>query len=260
MKTPRLAYWDARRGVGLDPRDSSLALSRRTSGGSVSIRSTQRRGRDSNPRYVLPYTAFPVPHLRPLGHLSGCNSKAGRALGVLSGNKGRDRDARYPSDRDRECRCSLRPPGSACNASFSGRTRSRPDLHHAKEHAWGMDGSACVNKSNKLQPVDSKRISRPDSAASSWRDECGSAWFLMFARPGRTTLRCAAIVAVRQSSQVALPETRRSVRCRLRLRDRACDSESPSSRPRPTPEIVPCPPIPRAPPAPAWPRRRGTRE
>jgi hypothetical protein len=30
----------------------------------------KRRGRDSNPRYVLPYTAFPVPHLRPLGHLS----------------------------------------------------------------------------------------------------------------------------------------------------------------------------------------------
>ena len=30
----------------------------------------ERRGRDSNPRYVLPYTAFPVLHLRPLGHLS----------------------------------------------------------------------------------------------------------------------------------------------------------------------------------------------
>ncbi len=30
----------------------------------------KRRGRDSNPRYVLPYTAFPVPHNRPLCHLS----------------------------------------------------------------------------------------------------------------------------------------------------------------------------------------------
>ena len=29
----------------------------------------KRRGWDSNPRYVLPYTAFPVPHLWPLGHL-----------------------------------------------------------------------------------------------------------------------------------------------------------------------------------------------
>ena len=31
-----------------------------------------RRGWDSNPRYSCPYTAFPVPHLRPLGHPSGC--------------------------------------------------------------------------------------------------------------------------------------------------------------------------------------------
>lgn len=47
--------------------------------------STKRRGRDSNPRYGCPYTAFPVPHLRPLGHLSvvitscpaiTCNSNA----------------------------------------------------------------------------------------------------------------------------------------------------------------------------------------
>ena len=30
-----------------------------------------RRGWDSNPRYSCPYTAFPVPHLRPLGHPSG---------------------------------------------------------------------------------------------------------------------------------------------------------------------------------------------
>jgi hypothetical protein len=29
-----------------------------------------RRGWDSNPRYSCPYTAFPVPHLRPLGHPS----------------------------------------------------------------------------------------------------------------------------------------------------------------------------------------------
>ena len=29
-----------------------------------------RRGWDSNPRYGCPYTAFPVPHLRPLGHPS----------------------------------------------------------------------------------------------------------------------------------------------------------------------------------------------
>ena len=31
-----------------------------------------RRGWDSNPRYSCPYTAFPVPHLRPLGHPSCC--------------------------------------------------------------------------------------------------------------------------------------------------------------------------------------------
>ena len=31
-----------------------------------------RRGWDSNPRYSCPYTAFPVPHLRPLGHPSDC--------------------------------------------------------------------------------------------------------------------------------------------------------------------------------------------
>ena len=35
------------------------------------IKTYKRRGRDSNPRYVLPYTAFPVPHNRPLCHLSG---------------------------------------------------------------------------------------------------------------------------------------------------------------------------------------------
>jgi hypothetical protein len=29
-----------------------------------------RRGRDSNPRYVLPHTRFPGVHLKPLGHLS----------------------------------------------------------------------------------------------------------------------------------------------------------------------------------------------
>jgi hypothetical protein len=29
-----------------------------------------RRGRDSNPRHSCPCTAFPVPHLRPLGHPS----------------------------------------------------------------------------------------------------------------------------------------------------------------------------------------------
>ena len=29
-----------------------------------------RRGRDLNPRYGFPYTAFPMPRLRPLGHLS----------------------------------------------------------------------------------------------------------------------------------------------------------------------------------------------
>ena len=29
-----------------------------------------RRGRDSNPRYVLPYTHFPGVLLQPLGHLS----------------------------------------------------------------------------------------------------------------------------------------------------------------------------------------------
>jgi len=30
-----------------------------------------RRERDSNPRYVLPYTHFPGVLLKPLGHLSG---------------------------------------------------------------------------------------------------------------------------------------------------------------------------------------------
>ena len=43
----------------------------------------KRRGRDSNPRYVLPYTAFPVPHLRPLGHLSGA-AKSRRLAGSRS--------------------------------------------------------------------------------------------------------------------------------------------------------------------------------
>src|SRR3990172_10351044 len=32
-----------------------------------------RRGWDSNPRYSCPYTAFPVPHLRPLGHPSNAS-------------------------------------------------------------------------------------------------------------------------------------------------------------------------------------------
>src|SRR3954466_8763874 len=44
----------------------------------------QRRGRDSNPRYVLPYTAFPVPHLRPLGHLSVARSSPERRGSALS--------------------------------------------------------------------------------------------------------------------------------------------------------------------------------
>src|SRR4051812_38161754 len=33
-------------------------------------RKCKRRGRDSNPRWSYPHTAFPVLHLRPLGHLS----------------------------------------------------------------------------------------------------------------------------------------------------------------------------------------------
>src|SRR6516165_9660187 len=41
-----------------------------------------RRGWDSNPRYSCPYTAFPVPHLRPLGHPS-CDHAALRLITLL---------------------------------------------------------------------------------------------------------------------------------------------------------------------------------
>src|ERR1051325_6802065 len=46
----------------------------------------QRRGRDSNPRWSFPHTAFPVLHLRPLGHLSG---HGGYRLSLTLASEGR---------------------------------------------------------------------------------------------------------------------------------------------------------------------------
>jgi hypothetical protein len=40
-----------------------------------------RRGRDSNPRYVLPYARFPSVCLKPLGHPSGRAAKIAAAVG-----------------------------------------------------------------------------------------------------------------------------------------------------------------------------------
>ena len=63
---------------------SSTATASTTSGGEAAAvgragvrRQVWRRGRDSNPRHGCPCTAFPVPHLRPLGHLS-CTSGPSR--------------------------------------------------------------------------------------------------------------------------------------------------------------------------------------
>src|SRR2546422_9702108 len=36
----------------------------------VGLKTEWRRGWDLNPRYSFPYTALPMPRLRPLGHLS----------------------------------------------------------------------------------------------------------------------------------------------------------------------------------------------
>src|SRR5690349_19433046 len=49
----------------------------------------KRRGRDSNPRYVCTYTAFPVPHLRPLGHLSGTTPRIHLAMTCIDPHLGR---------------------------------------------------------------------------------------------------------------------------------------------------------------------------
>src|SRR5215472_4620350 len=46
-----------------------------------------RRGWDSNPRYSCPYTAFPVPHLRPLGHPSYGHTRAADHTSLLNGGE-----------------------------------------------------------------------------------------------------------------------------------------------------------------------------
>ena len=73
---------------GVEPADCRFASGR------VLIPPGQRRGRDSNPRYPYGHTAFPVPHNRPLCHLSvGRSTIAGYRLltsvGVTGGRSPR---------------------------------------------------------------------------------------------------------------------------------------------------------------------------
>src|SRR5262249_9016574 len=104
---PGLAGFDASRCVGPNPQRRPVRLIRHErpskrefnpavadcglQGTATSPSSTAKRhqdidrkrwrgGWDSNPRYSCPYTAFPVPHLRPLGHPSLRPPRDGRRV------------------------------------------------------------------------------------------------------------------------------------------------------------------------------------
>src|SRR5690606_4962115 len=67
---------------------------------SISILSSWRRERDSNPRYGFPYTRFPGVRLQPLGHLS-VGERAGNIVIPERGATGKPRGALAGAGRAR---------------------------------------------------------------------------------------------------------------------------------------------------------------
>src|SRR5207245_5653532 len=97
-----------------------------------------RRGWDSNPRYSCPYTAFPVPHLRPLGHPSA--SLSGTPEGAIKLAEGRGfeppRDLRpYPISSRTPSTGLGHPSASSRSSTFKEPSQQRGAL--VGEHATG---------------------------------------------------------------------------------------------------------------------------
>ena len=88
-----------------------------------------RRGWDSNPRYSCPYTAFPVPHLRPLGHPSTRFRRPRRYSVRRKWRRGEDLNPRgtYAPIRFRVGRLQ---PGSATPPHIESNTCNTPRAWH----------------------------------------------------------------------------------------------------------------------------------
>lgn len=110
----------------------------RHANGPPAIGFKKRRGRDSNPRYGYPQTAFRMRLLQPLGHLS----RSDRAL----------------------C-CGLRSPATHRAASAPARDALRPHVCGSANKNRGFDQRAAADP-RRGDGLDSRRSARPVIAAA----------------------------------------------------------------------------------------------